>query len=134
MAKRNRKQKPATTTRITIHYTNGKTYTLPNVSSVTIKDSKSLQCTYSKDIEGSGITQKIDFNMTLEDVIFIEVRAVNGWSDSTITAEDGKVVQTSTWKSDNGVIRPLVQFVETIPHNYFFVNPSHTGVGGYDNK
>ncbi|CAH9013822.1 hypothetical protein VP496E541_P0129 [Vibrio phage 496E54-1] len=66
--------------------------------------------------------------MTLEDVIFIEVRAVNGWSDSTIAVEDGKVVHTSTWKSDNGVIRPLVQFVETISHNHLFVNPSHTGV------
>ncbi|CAM0110164.1 hypothetical protein VPH166E361_0132 [Vibrio phage 166E36-1] len=118
MAKRNRKQKPATTTRITIHYTNGKTYTLPNVSSVTIKDSKSLQCTYSKDIEGSGITQKIDFNMTLEDVIFIEVRAIKGWSDSTITVEDGKVVQVSAWRSDNGVIHPIVQFVETTSHNH----------------
>ncbi|CAM0109992.1 hypothetical protein VPH5P1C_0128 [Vibrio phage 5P1c] len=118
MAKRNRKQKPATTTRITIHYTNGKTYTLPNVSSITIKDSKSLQCSYSKDIEGSGIKQKIDFNMTLEDVIFIEVRAVEGWSDSAITVEDGKILHTITWKSTNGAIRPLVRFVETTSHNH----------------
>lgn len=124
--KNSRSPKPATTTRITIEYTNGTTYTIPNASNILVFDGKQLSCNYRKDVKESGIKQIVDLGMALEDVICINVRGKEGESDMFITVENGEVVAQTTYRTKDGEMNPPVQFKHST-NNYisvpFLANP-----------
>ncbi|MCP3681522.1 MAG: hypothetical protein GY861_02435 [bacterium] len=108
--KNSRSPKPATTTRIKIHYTNGTTYTIPNASDILVVDGKKLLCNYRKDVQDSGIRQTVDLGMTLEGVEGIDIRGKHCESDMMITVAGGEVVAQTTYRTKDGAMSPPVQF------------------------